>query len=265
MKIESNTTPISWYRRPRPTQAPDGFATRLAESIDLLREASSHEPCVLAHSLSAEDMILFHLIAEHDLPITSIALDTGKLPSSIIELWRRAEAIYSRRIEAVFPTAKALKSLSHLQAESAIYESKDARAKCCEVRKTAPLRAALAGKRAWVVGLRRAQSVGRADVSAREFDSSFQLEKFSPLFLWGDDDIWYFIDKYSIPYNAHYEKGYASIGCDPCTRPIREGEHPRAGRWWWEQTDPNAIKSECGIHVAAASDANPTSSNARTA
>lgn len=265
MKIESNTTPIAWYRRPHPTQAPEGFATRLAETIELLREAASLEPCVLAHSLSAEDMVLFHLIAEHDLPIKSIALDTRKLPNATIELWNRVETIYSRRIEGVVPLAAHIAELDAMGADAGLYESKAVRAHCCELRKTEPLRAVLAGKRAWVTGLRRAQSAGRSSVVAKEFDTSFQLHKFSPIFLWSDEDVWYFIDKYEIPHNRLYENGYASIGCEPCTRPIREGEHPRAGRWWWEQTDPNAIKSECGIHVAAAPDTNPTSSNARTA
>jgi phosphoadenosine phosphosulfate reductase len=264
MKIESNTAPIAWYRRPRPTQTPEGFAERLAETIELLRDAASHEPCVLAHSLSAEDMVLFHLIAEHDFPIKSIALDTRKLPSATIELWNRVETIYSRRIEGVAPLAIHIAELDAMWADVGLYESKAVRAHCCELRKTEPLRAALAGKRAWVTGLRRAQSAGRANVVAREFDAAFQLQKFSPIFRWADEDVWYFIDKHQIPHSSLYAKGYASIGCEPCTRPIREGEHPRAGRWWWEQTDPTAIKSECGIH-AAAPDSNSNSSNARTA
>lgn len=252
MKLETHsTTPIAWYRRPRPRAAPAGFAERLSETIELLREAASYEPCVLAHSLSAEDMVLFHLIAEHDLPIQSIALNTGKLPNATLDLWNRVETIYSRRIESVAPSPTDLAELDATGADAGLYESKAVRAHCCELRKTAPLRIALAGKRAWVTGLRRAQSMGRANLLASEFDTSFQLQKLSPVLLWTDEDVWYFIDKHQIPYSPLYEKGYASIGCEPCTRPIREGEHPRAGRWWWEQTDPNAIKSECGIHVAA--------------
>ena len=245
------TVPVNWYRRPRPTRAPEGFSARLEETEQLLRAAAEHSPAVLAHSLSAEDMVLFHLIAKLDLPIQSFALDTGKLPQATLELWNRVETIYSKRIERISPREADVIELTALNADSAIYESKAIRARCCELRKTVPLRAVLSGKRAWVTGLRRAQSAGRANVSAVEFDSVFNLQKLSPLFAWTDEDVWYFIEKHEIPFSALYEKGYASIGCDPCTRPIRENEHPRAGRWWWEQTDPNAIKSECGIHVAA--------------
>jgi phosphoadenosine phosphosulfate reductase len=244
------STPIAWYQRPRPATVSDEFAQRLSEAVAALREAAEVTPCAFAHSLSAEDMVIFDLIATYDLPIQSIALDTGKLPAATQALWNRAEAKYSRRIERIAPLASDIESLVDSRSDSAIYESKSARATCCELRKTKPLAAALAGKRAWVTGLRRAQSAGRANVAIRAFDSAFQLDKFSPLANWADDDIWYFIDKHSIPYSSLYESGYASIGCDPCTRPIRHGEHPRAGRWWWEHTDTDAIKSECGIHLA---------------
>lgn len=251
------TSPIAWYRRPRATHAPIGFEARLNESLEVLREAGQHAPCVFAHSLSAEDMVIFHLIVEHAFPIQSFALDTGKLPEATLDMWSRAEAIYSTRIERVMPRQTSIEVLNAMNADSALYESTEVRLRCCDARKTEPLRSMLAGKRSWVTGLRRAQSAGRAQVAANEYDTSFQLQKFSPLANWADEDVWYFTGKHQIPFNALYEKGYASIGCDPCTRPVRENEHPRAGRWWWEQTDANAIKSECGIHVAANSNSTP--------
>ncbi len=248
----STTSSIAWYSPPRVTTEPVGFAARLTETIELLNEAATYTPCVFAHSLSAEDMVLFHLIATHRIDVQSIALDTGKLPTATLELWRRVETIYSRRIERRTPSGPRLAALSDVDADSQIYESKHIRALCCQIRKTEPLRLALAGKRAWVTGLRRAQSAGRETIEKNSFDVTFQLQKFSPIYLWSDEDIWYFIEKYEIPHSTLYAKGFASIGCDPCTRPIRVNEHPRAGRWWWEQTDPNTIKSECGIHVANA-------------
>jgi phosphoadenosine phosphosulfate reductase len=256
------TSPIAWYSPPRVTTEPAGFAARLTETIELLNEAATFAPCVLAHSLSAEDMVLFHLIATHRIDIQSIALDTGKLPAATLDLWRRVETIYSRRIERRTPSATRLEALAEVNADSQIYESKDVRALCCQIRKTEPLRLALAGKRAWVTGLRRAQSAGRETIEKNSFDITFQLQKFSPIYSWADDDIWYFIEKYKIPYSALYAKGFASIGCDPCTRPIRANEHPRAGRWWWEQTDGKNIASECGIHVthAASIDSNDRTS-----
>jgi phosphoadenosine phosphosulfate reductase len=246
------TSSIAWYTPPRVTSEPVGFAARLDETIELLNEAANHAPCVLAHSLSAEDMVLFHLIATHRIDIQSIALDTGKLPAATLELWKRVETIYSRRIERRAPSATRIEALAEANADSQIYESKEVRALCCQIRKTEPLRVALAGKRAWVTGLRRAQSAGRETIEKKSFDTAFQLQKFSPIYLWTDEDIWYFIEKNNIPVNALYGKGFASIGCDPCTRPIRANEHPRAGRWWWEQTDGKNIASECGIHVGHA-------------
>ncbi len=266
MTVSSITTsPIAWYSPPRVTSEPAGFAQRLSETIALLNEAATYTPCVLAHSLSAEDMVLFHLVATHRINIHSIALDTGKLPAATHELWKRAETIYSRRIERRAPSKTRLEALAETHTDTQIYESKDVRALCCQVRKTEPLRRALAGKRAWVTGLRRAQSAGRETVDAKGFDTVFQLHKFSPVFRWADEDIWYFIEEHEIPYSTLYSKGFSSIGCDPCTRPIRANEHPRAGRWWWEQTDGKNIASECGIHaIAATSHATSQEPNNRT-
>ena len=243
----TTTNAKAWFQRPTPTEPATGFAERLTTTQGVLIEAARHDRCALAHSLSAEDMVLFHLIATLDLPIESIALDTGKLPQLTHELWQTAEARYGRSIKLVKPAPERLSILADLRADSELYNDKTIRELCCSIRKTEPLRRALSGRSAWVTGLRRAQSNGRSDVSAREFDPTFGLEKFNPLVAWSDEDVWYFVARESIPINALYDKGYASIGCDPCTRPIRFDEHPRAGRWWWEQT----TSSECGIHVAS--------------
>jgi phosphoadenosine phosphosulfate reductase len=238
-----------WYQRPRPTAAPEGLNDRLRRTIEELGNAARHTPSVLAHSLSAEDMVLFHLISAHNLPIDAIALDTDRLHPSARVLWRQAEAKYGRQIYAVKPNPERLATLVQANADSEIYNDKKARELCCAIRKTEPLREALAGKKSWITGLRRAQSLGRAHVPHHEFDTAFGLEKFNPLADWSDDDLWYLIDLMQIPVSSLYDKGYASIGCDPCTRPIREDEHPRAGRWWWEQS-AGARASECGIHIA---------------
>jgi phosphoadenosine phosphosulfate reductase len=247
-----------WYARPRITDAPEGFSGRLSQTREALTLAARYSPCVLASSLSAEDMVLFHLIATAKLPIHSFALDTGKLPAATLVLWDQIEADYECTFERVTPDATELASLKATQSDSAIYETKAARALCCDVRKTSPLRRQLAGKAAWVTGLRKAQSAGRASVPHQSWDTAFGLEKFNPLADWTDDDLWYFVDREDIPVNKLYAKGYASIGCDPCTRPIRFDEHPRAGRWWWEAVadSTTGTSTECGIHVAA-----PTQTN----
>ncbi|TAG50231.1 MAG: phosphoadenylyl-sulfate reductase [Betaproteobacteria bacterium] len=238
-----------WYQRPRPLSAPDGFEDKLSQSVELLRVAAAMTPCVLAHSLSAEDMVLFHLIATKDLAIDSIALDTHRLPVATRELWRITEMKYGRSIRSVAPLDSDLATLAAAASDSALYTDKSVRELCCGLRKTQPLRMVLVGKAAWVTGLRRAQSLGRSDVHDQHFDAAFGLEKFNPLAHWTDDDLWYFVDTHRVPVSTLYDRGYASIGCDPCTRPIRADEHPRAGRWWWEAN--TATGTECGIHIAA--------------
>jgi phosphoadenosine phosphosulfate reductase len=248
----ADTHPLTnkpWWRRPTVATAPVGFEPLLTETIKVLREAAAHAPCVLASSLSAEDMVLFHLIHRERLAISTFALDTGRLPGATLTLWAEAESRYGTIIARVAPDADRLHALSRTQSNSAIFESKAARELCCSVRKTEPLQQALEGKRAWVTGLRRAQSAGRASVPHHEWDQNFGLEKFNPLAEWSDEALWYFIDQAAVPVSALYEQGYASIGCDPCTRPIRFDEHPRAGRWWWEAA-ASGTSTECGIHVA---------------
>ena len=246
-----SSTAKPWYQRPHVSVAPDGFDALFADTVAVLKRAAAHAPCVFASSLSAEDMVLFHLINREQIAIHTFALDTEKLPKATLTLWTEAESRYGAAIEGIAPDAARLQTLAQTQADSAIYETRAARELCCTVRKTEPLRRALAGKTAWVTGLRRAQSAGRASVPHQEWDAGFGLEKFNPLTDWSDEALWYFIDREDIPVSALYAKGYASIGCEPCTRPIRFDEHPRAGRWWWEAAaNPGTgTSTECGIHV----------------
>jgi phosphoadenosine phosphosulfate reductase len=247
--------PKPWYQRPRVAHVPSKFADLLEATVATLNTAALHSPCVLASSLSAEDMVLFHLITRAELPIRTFALDTERLPKATLTLWLDAEAHYGREIERIRPASHRLQVLAETQANSAIFENKAARELCCTVRKTEPLRRTLEGKAAWVTGLRKVQSTGRAQVPHQEWDAGFGLEKFNPLADWSDDALWYFIDRENIPVSPLYDKGYASIGCDPCTRPIRFDEHPRAGRWWWEASAAADVSAtECGIHVVAHKD-----------
>lgn len=249
--MTAETSPFSdkpWYRRPHIDIEPGNFDPLVEQTIALLRRAATNAPCVFASSLSAEDMVLFHLINQERLAIDTFALDTERLPGATLRVWAEAEARYGTVIARVTPDSDQLLKLAQTQSNSAIFETSAARELCCSVRKTEPLRRTLAGKAAWVTGLRRAQSAGRANVPHQERDTGFGLEKFNPLADWSDEALWYFIDRENIPLNALYGKGYASIGCDPCTRPIRFDEHPRAGRWWWEAA-ASGTSTECGIHV----------------
>jgi phosphoadenosine phosphosulfate reductase len=199
-----------------------------------------------ASSLGAEDMVVTDAILTADLPITIFTLDTGRLPRETLDLLGRIRRRYSHEIEIYRPDADDIARYVSAHGPNAFYESVDLRKSCCHMRKVKPLARALAGRGAWVTGLRRAQSVTRAELPLREFDAVHGLVKFNPLAEWTEEQVWAYLRDRGVPYNALHDRGYPSIGCDPCTRAIRPGEDVRAGRWWWESRDSR----ECGIHVS---------------
>jgi phosphoadenosine phosphosulfate reductase len=218
---------------------------RTADALALLhRIAVRHTPAVLASSFGAEDMVLADLIARHALPIGVFTLDTGRLPGDTYALIDRVREHYRLPIDVYYPDGPALEAYVRDQGINAFYRSIELRQGCCAIRKTEPLARALAGKRAWVTGLRRAQSVTRDGFAIEEFDTAHGIPKFNPLADWSDADVWAYIRGHGVPYNPLHDRGYPSIGCAPCTRAIEPGEDIRAGRWWWESPE----HKECGLH-----------------
>jgi phosphoadenosine phosphosulfate reductase len=216
-------------------------------ALDLLRTAASaHTPAVFTSSFGAEDMVVLDLIARHALPIAVVTLDTGRLPRETLDLIERAQARYDIAVTIFRPEPHALNVYVRRHGLNGFYDSVEARKACCGVRKVEPLKRALAGQRAWVTGLRRDQAESRAGVEELEYDAVLRLTKVNPLAHWSSDDVWAHIHGHDVPYNALHDRGYPSIGCEPCTRAIKPGEHPRAGRWWWENDDG---RKECGLHV----------------
>ena len=199
-----------------------------------------------ASSLGAEDMVLTDAILTNGLPIAIFTLDTGRLPRETLDLLDRIRHRYAHEIEVYRPDAAEVAGYVAEFGLNAFYQSSDLRQRCCHIRKVKPLARALAGRDAWVTGLRRAQGVTRADLPSREFDATHGLIKFNPLADWSEQQVWAYIHERKVPYNALHDRGYPSIGCEPCTRAIRPGEDIRAGRWWWESSD----SKECGIHVS---------------
>jgi len=212
----------------------------------LAKIARNHSPAVLASSFGAEDMVLVDLIARGPLPIAIITLDTGRLPRETHALIAGTRARYGIEINVQAPQADSVARYVATHGLDGFYESVEARKACCETRKVEPLRRALLGKRAWITGLRREQSDSRAGVALQDYDGAHELWKFNPLADWSDDDVWTYLKQNNVPYNALHDRGYPSIGCDPCTRAVKPGEHPRAGRWWWEQ---EGVRKECGLHA----------------
>ena len=220
-----------------------------AAALALLREAVAefgpNGELAFANSFGAEDMVLTDLILSHALPITVFSLDTGRLPAETYSLIGEVERRYDTKLEIYFPDAGAVEQYVRGHGINAFYDSVELRKACCGVRKMEPLRRALAGRKAWITGLRAAQSVTRAGLPVRETDTANGLEKLNPLTDWTETEIWAYIRINEVPYNALHDQFYPSIGCAPCTRAIAVGEDVRAGRWWWE----NPETKECGLHV----------------
>jgi len=219
---------------------------RVAETSAILeRIARDFTPAVFASSLAAEDMVLTDLILKADLPIAIFSLETGRLHAETLAMIDRVKDTYDYDIALFRPDPLAVERYVTQNGLNAFYESVDMRKECCRIRKVEPLGRALAGKRAWITGQRRAQSATRAELAVQEDDLSHAMQKFNPLTDWSEENVWEYLRSNNVPYNALHDRGFPSIGCEPCTRAVQPGEDVRAGRWWWE----NPESKECGLHV----------------
>jgi phosphoadenosine phosphosulfate reductase len=211
----------------------------------LARIARDHSPAVFASSLAAEDMVLTDLILKAKLPIGIFSLETGRLHAETLDMLNRVRDTYGVEIALFHPQPEAVENYVAQNGLNAFYDSVDMRKECCRIRKVEPLGRALAGKQAWITGQRRAQSTTRAELAVQEIDAAHGMQKFNPLVDWSEEDVWEYLRTNNVPYNALHDRGYPSIGCEPCTRAIQPGEDVRAGRWWWE----NPESKECGLHL----------------
>ncbi|QJQ05631.1 phosphoadenylyl-sulfate reductase [Undibacterium piscinae] len=222
------------------------FETLLsATQATLARIASEFSPAVFASSLAAEDMVLTDLILRNKLAIAIFSLETGRLHAETLGMLDRIKETYGSEITLFKPETAAVENYVASHGLNAFYDSVEMRKECCRIRKIEPLNRALAGNKAWVTGQRRAQSTTRTELNAQEDDAAHDMQKFNPLADWSEQDVWHYIRSNNVPYNPLHDKGYPSIGCEPCTRAIQPGEDVRAGRWWWE----NPESKECGLHV----------------
>jgi phosphoadenosine phosphosulfate reductase len=223
----------------------EALAQKTEKAAGLLRRiAADYRPAALANSLRAEDMLLTDLIVQEKLDIENFSLDTGRLPPETYALMAEIRKRYGITLTVYFPRHEAVEAYVRAHGIDAFYESIELRRACCHARKVEPLRRALAGKKAWITGLRAQQSATRAELRVQDFDEVHGLEKFSPLADWTEREVWAYLRQNGVPCNALYDRHYASIGCAPCTRAITVGEDIRAGRWWWELPETK----ECGLH-----------------
>ena len=199
---------------------------------------------VFSTSLGQEDQIITDAIFKNNLPIDVFTLDTGRLFYEHYELLAKNNAKYKIKTKVYFPDSEDVEKYVSEKGINAFYHSVENRKECCYIRKVKPLNRALEGAKVWITGLRAEQSENRENLSILEWDSQRQLYKYNPLIHWTYQEVLDYIKEHKIQDMPIHRQGYRSIGCKPCTRPITEGENPRAGRWWWEES-----KKECGLHT----------------
>jgi phosphoadenosine phosphosulfate reductase len=200
----------------------------------------------LASSFGAEDVAVIDMMVKVDKNRTRVfTLETGRLNQETYDVMDAIRARYGIQIEAFFPDQKEVEDMIRSKGMNLMYESVENRKLCCEIRKVHSLNRALSNLDGWITGLRKDQVATRSTTKKIEIDAVHSgILKLNPIADWSSDMVWDYIRKNNIPYNALHDKGFPSIGCEPCTRAVQPGEDPRAGRWWWE----NAAAKECGLH-----------------
>ncbi len=199
---------------------------------------------VFSTSFGIEDQVITHLLDEAKAHIDIFTLETGRLFPETYKVWNRTLEKYDLPIKAYYPNTEAVEKMVTEKGPSSFYNSVEDRKECCYIRKIEPLKRAVQGYKVWITGIRADQSANREDMTRVEWDEANRIVKIHPLFFWTLHDVEVFLKEHYIPYNALHDKGFPSIGCQPCTRAIQPGEDFRAGRWWWEDKS----KKECGLH-----------------
>lgn len=236
-----------FWQIPQPSEK--DFAN-LAEKETALYEriaqiAANQHRAKLASSLAVEDMVITDVIAKSKANIAVFTLETGRLNPETLALVDEVKSHYpDLDFQLYHPNPSKAEEYDSQKGAFAFYESVELRRECCFIRKIEPLNRALQDADSWLTGQRREQSITRTELNFHEQDEGRGIDKYNPIFDWSEIDVWAYILKHNIPYNELYNQGYPSIGCEPCTKPVKEGEDIRAGRWWWENKD----SKECGLH-----------------
>jgi len=200
---------------------------------------------IFTTSFGIEDQVLTHKIFSNNLNIKVVTLDTGRLFPETYEVFSQTVIKYKKTIHTYFPDYLSVEKLVTEKGPFSFFESVEDRKECCRIRKVVPLNRALFGMKVWISGIRADQSDNRSNMESLEYDEDKKLFKYYPIFSWTYQDVKNYVKENSIPYNSLHDKGFVSIGCEPCTRAIEPGEDFRAGRWWWEKDGAK----ECGCHV----------------
>jgi phosphoadenosine phosphosulfate reductase len=224
------------------------YATR--DPRDILEFAiREYGPDIGISFSGAESVVLIDMASKIGGKFRVFSLDTGRLHAETLQFIDRVRRHYGIRIDIYYPQAEALEKLVREKGLFSFYT--DGHKECCAIRKVEPLLRALKPLNAWVTGQRKDQSPGtRSAIPIIQLDPTFnsakhRLVKFNPLANWTSRQLWAYIREREVPYNPLFERGYASIGCEPCTRPTNPSQHEREGRWWWE----DETAKECGLHA----------------
>ncbi len=216
-----------------------------AEDILILSFEEFGAQINFASSLGEEDQVLTDMISKIAPKIEIFTLDTGRLHEETYDLLAKNQNKYKNlKLKVYFPDFAAVEKMVQEKGINLFYESVENRKFCCGIRKVEPLKRALKNVDAWMTGLRAAQSITRATLEVIEGDDANQKIKINPLADWSLEQVRDYIKRNKVDVNALHAKGFASIGCAPCTRAIKPDEDIRAGRWWWETPE----NKECGLH-----------------
>lgn len=227
------------------TAGEDLLGATAEETLEWVFRHFASDRVALASSMGAEDQVLTDMAVRIRPDLRVFTLDTGRLFPETYDLIEETRRKYGIPIEIQFPDSNDVETMVRDEGPNLFYRSIENRKRCCFVRKVKPLRRVLSGLDAWICGLRRDQSVTRTEVRPVEWDEQNGLHKINPLAEWSERDVWDYIRRHDVPYNALHDRGFPSIGCQPCTRAVKPGEDPRSGRWWWESPE----HKECGLHA----------------
>lgn len=199
----------------------------------------------LSTSFSIEDQVLTDMIMKISPDCCIFTLDTGRNFPETYEVLEQTSKKYNKFIEVTFPNAAETEAMVNERGINLFYNSVENRKLCCNIRKIKPLKKKLSSMQVWITGIRWEQSITRIATKVVEYDNDLSIIKINPILQWLEKDVWNYIKENKVPYNTLYDKGYKSIGCQPCTRAVKPGEEIRAGRWWWETPE----SKECGLHT----------------
>lgn len=212
------------------------------ESLRFISEKFT-QGAVFSTSLGQEDQVITDIIFRNQMNIKVFTLDTGRLFYEHYELLSQNNARYKTKTEVYFPDTQDVEKYVNEKGINAFFHSVENRKECCYIRKVKPLNRALEGAKIWITGLRSEQSENRENMKMLEWDDHRKLFKFNPLIHWTYQDVLNYIETHNVQDLPLHKKGFISVGCKPCTRAITDGENPRAGRWYWEES-----QKECGLH-----------------